>query len=96
MKQWIATAVVACVLFGPAGVEAAEKFQKLSGTQIQAKLAGMEVSDDVHWRDRYERNGGLTSQSMGRKRTGRPWLGPQVARCCTQPIDKRSKDFRPR
>ena len=74
MKQWIATGIVAGVLFGPAGVEAAEKFQKLSGTQIQARLAGMEVSDDVHWRDRYERNGGLTSQSMGRKRTGKWWV----------------------
>ena len=31
----------------------------------------MEMSDDVHWRDRYERNGTITSDSMGRKRTGK-------------------------
>jgi len=50
---------------------AEEKFQKLTGAQIRAKIAGMEVSDDVHWRDFYERSGKLTSSSMGRKRTGK-------------------------
>jgi hypothetical protein len=48
-----------------------EKFQKLSGAQIRAKIAGMELTDEVHWREFYERNGTVTSSSMGRKRTGK-------------------------
>ncbi len=47
------------------------KFQKLTAGQIRAKLAGMELTDNVHWRDLYQRNGTIMSTSMGRKRTGR-------------------------
>ncbi|MBX9823885.1 MAG: hypothetical protein K2Y27_02715 [Xanthobacteraceae bacterium] len=50
---------------------AAEKFRRLTGAQIQARFAGMELSDGVHWRDRYARDGTLTSQSMGRPRSGK-------------------------
>src|SRR5215813_9775316 len=50
-----------------------EKFQKLTGGQIRAKLADMELTDNVHWRDLYQRNGTVMSSSMGRKRTGK-WL----------------------
>lgn len=50
---------------------AEEKFQKLTGGQIRAKLAGMELTDNVHWRDLYQRNGTATSTSMGRRRTGK-------------------------
>jgi hypothetical protein len=46
-------------------------FQKLSGGQIRAKVAGMELSDGVHWRDVYERNGTVSSMSMGSKRSGK-------------------------
>jgi hypothetical protein len=31
----------------------------------------MEVSDEVHWRDFYDRTGRVTSSSMGHKRTGK-------------------------
>ena len=48
-----------------------EKFQKLTGGQIRAKLADMELTDNVHWRDLYQRNGTMMSTSMGRKRTGK-------------------------
>ena len=48
-----------------------EKFQKLTAGQIRARLAGMELTDNVHWRDLYQRNGTVTSTSMGRKRTGK-------------------------
>jgi hypothetical protein len=48
-----------------------EKFQKLTGGQIRAKLAGMELTDNVHWRDLYQRNGTVMSTSMGHKRTGK-------------------------
>src|SRR5947209_19048176 len=30
------------------------KFQKLTAGQIRAKLAGMELTDNVHWRDLYQ------------------------------------------
>jgi hypothetical protein len=52
---------------------AEQKFQKLTGAQIRAKFSGMELSDEVHWYDLYEKNGTLLSSSMGRKRTGRWW-----------------------
>jgi len=48
-----------------------EKPQKLIGGQIRAKLADMELTDNVHWRDLYERNGTVMSTSVGRKRTGK-------------------------
>jgi hypothetical protein len=64
------TVIIAFVAWcSAAGAE--EKFQKLSGAQIRAKIAGMEVTDEVHWRDLYERGGKVTSTSMGRKRTGK-------------------------
>jgi hypothetical protein len=56
-----------------ASATAEEKFQKLTGGQIRGKLGGMELTDNVHWRDLYQRNGTVMSTSMGRKRTGK-WL----------------------
>src|ERR1700687_6027976 len=53
------------------GAPAAEKFQKLSGSQIRAKLAGMEITDEVHWADVYGADGTLTTFSMGRKSIGK-------------------------
>ncbi len=50
---------------------AAETFRRLSGPQIQARFAGMDMSDGVHWRDSYARDGTLQSQSMGKKRSGK-------------------------
>lgn len=50
---------------------AADKFQKLTGSQIRAKLAGMEITDEVHWGDVFGRSGILTSYSMGRKTVGK-------------------------
>jgi hypothetical protein len=50
---------------------AAEKFQKLSGSQIRARFAGMEMTDGTHWADVYLANGALTTYSMGRKTIGK-------------------------
>src|SRR6516225_1611158 len=63
----------ACLAVATLGADAAaeEKFQKLTGGQIRAKLGGMELTDNVHWRDLYQRNGTVMSTSMGRKRAGR-------------------------
>ena len=64
-------AIAGAVTGWPLTAGAAEKLQKLSGSQIQAKFAGMEVTDDVHWADVYERGGTLRSFSMGRKSVGK-------------------------
>jgi hypothetical protein len=50
---------------------AAEKFQKLSGSQIRARFAGMEMTDETHWADVFLTNGALTTYSMGRKTSGK-------------------------
>jgi hypothetical protein len=63
-------ALVAIAIFG-SGTAAQEKLQKLSGSQIRARLAGMDFTDEVHWRDSFERGGKVASTSMGRKRTGK-------------------------
>jgi hypothetical protein len=46
----------------------AEKLQRLSGAQIRAKFAGMQLTDEVHWRFVYDREGTLRSYSMGTKK----------------------------
>ena len=73
MKTRIALVTIAVlgVAIFAASAPAEEKFQKLSGAQIRAKIAGMELTDEVHWREFYARNGTVTSSSMGRKRTGK-------------------------
>jgi hypothetical protein len=64
------TVIIALAAWASAAA-AEEKFQKLAGGQIRAKVAGMEISDEVHWREVYDRSGRVTSMSMGRKRTGK-------------------------
>jgi hypothetical protein len=63
--------MVAGVLILAATAPAAETFRKLSGPQARAKLAGMELTDDVHWREAYRRDGSSMSRSIGRARTGK-------------------------
>jgi hypothetical protein len=50
---------------------AAEGFRKLSGPQIRAKLSGKEVTDQVHYREVYERDGTFRSYLMGSKKRGK-------------------------
>ena len=75
MKERLCIIGHACLAVATLGASAAaeEKFQKPKGGQIRAKLAGMELTDNVHWRDFYQRDGTVMSTSMGRKRTGK-WL----------------------
>ncbi|WGS17370.1 MULTISPECIES: hypothetical protein [unclassified Bradyrhizobium] len=54
-----------------AGFVAAEGLKKLSGAQIRAKLSGKEVTDEVHYRDVYERDGTFRSYAMGSKKRGK-------------------------
>src|SRR5213595_993933 len=54
-------------------VAAEQKLQKLTAAQIQAKFPGMELTDEAHWGEIFERNGTLTITSMGHKSAGN-WL----------------------
>ena len=62
-----------CALFATCDTLAVEQFRRISGPQIWAKFSGMEMSDEVHWRDAYQRDGSFKSRSMGRTRMGK-WL----------------------
>jgi hypothetical protein len=72
MKRHIAIALscLSAVAIGTAA-QAEDKFQKLSGAQIQAKFAGMEMTDEVHWGDVFQRNGTLITTEMGHKTNGK-------------------------
>ena len=73
MRSGLGTATMAVVVVAALASSAAaeDKLQKLSAGQIRGKIAGMELTDEVHWRELYERSGAVTSNSMGRKRTGK-------------------------
>jgi hypothetical protein len=73
MREWVtmvAAITIGSVLFEISPV-AAENVQKLSGAQIRSKFAGMQLTDEVHWRDVYDRDGRLRSYSMGTKKVGK-------------------------
>jgi hypothetical protein len=53
-------AIVACALLAAAAATpAAEAFKKLSGPQIRTRVAGMNLTDEVHWSESYRRDGQL-------------------------------------
>ena len=56
-----------------AGFVAAASLQRLSGAQIRAKFGGMQLTDEVHYRLVYERDGTLRSVAMGVKKRGK-WV----------------------
>jgi len=65
----LAALVLVCACF-KTGTVAAENSGKLSGPQIREKFAGMQLTDEVHWRDVYDRDGTLRSYMFGRKKVG--------------------------
>jgi hypothetical protein len=73
MKELVT--ILAAVAVGSVSFEispaVAESAKKLSGAQIHAKFAGMQLTDEVHFRDVYERDGTLRSYSMGTKKVGK-------------------------
>jgi len=71
-KQVTAAMIVTLggVAFEP-NATAQQNFQKLTGAQIQAKFLGMELTDEAHWGEIFERNGTLTITSMGHKSVGK-------------------------
>jgi hypothetical protein len=69
--QWLRIAAVLLGIAVPSSVCAAEKFQKISGSQISARLGGMEITDEIHSADVFQAGGNLVSYAMGRKTAGR-------------------------
>jgi hypothetical protein len=72
-KKQLATATTALLgvfAFQPSAA-AEQKFQKLTGAQIQARFPGMELTDEAHWGEIFERNGTLALTSMGHKSSGK-------------------------
>jgi hypothetical protein len=68
-KLWkIIAAATAASISVDVSAATAENLQKLSGVQIRAKLTGMQLTDEVHWRCVYDRDGTLRSYSMGTRR----------------------------
>ena len=74
MNTVFTTRIAAAGLLGVSpfetGLAAEEKFRRLSGAQIQPAFAGIELTDEVHWRE-VDRNGTLTTYELGRKRVGK-------------------------
>src|SRR5215813_7209663 len=70
MKICMAASALVVVAIAPV-VKAEQKFQKLTGAQIDAKFTGMELTDESHWGEVFGRNGTLTIDSMGHKSIGK-------------------------
>jgi hypothetical protein len=68
----LATGIGSCVVLD-AGFVAAENLRKLSGPQIRSKFPGMQLTDEVHYRLVYERDGTLRSFALGVKKRGK-WV----------------------
>ena len=68
----LVAATLGCISI-QASTVAAENSRKLSGSQIRAKLSGMQLTDEVHWRDVYDLDGTLRSYSDGKKKVGK-WV----------------------
>ncbi|MDB5504727.1 MAG: hypothetical protein JWR89_4629 [Tardiphaga sp.] len=63
--------ILMILVFAASSSARADTFRKLAGGQIASKLGGMEFTDEVHWREVYERGGALRSYDMGKNRVGR-------------------------
>ena len=50
---------------------AAENQRKLSGSQIRERFTGKQLTDEVHFRDVYDRDGALRSYSDGKMKAGK-------------------------
>ncbi|MGX9983183.1 lipocalin family protein [Methylobacterium fujisawaense] len=84
------TIAMALAVVGSSVATAAEPFRRLPGRALAERLAGRELTDDVHWAYGFERGGRLRAVSMGTLRTG-SWRvrgdelcldgGPNGARC---------------
>lgn len=52
---------------------AADNFRKLKDAEIKSRLAGMEITDGVHWAEQYMRDGTYKAFHLGKPSKGK-WL----------------------
>jgi len=71
MKMGAIAGSILCAVAAGGHAQAEQKFRRLTGAQIQAKFGGMELTDEAHWGQVFERNGTLTITSMGHKSIGK-------------------------
>src|SRR5215472_13245355 len=67
----LAAATIGSIVVGVSGALA--EGSGLSGVQIRTRFAGMQLTDEVHYRFAYDRDGTLRSYAMGVKKVGR-WV----------------------
>ena len=69
-KTWLALLFLGAIVFS-ATATAGPQFRKLAGKQIAAEIAGMELTDQSHWGEVFERDGTLIITSMGHRSLGK-------------------------
>ena len=80
MKKLLVVVAAVASISVEVGAVAAENAQKLSGAQIRAKFTEMQLTDEVHFRDVYDRDGTLRSYSDGKGKVGK-WIFKKVELC---------------
>lgn len=63
-----------------AQAQAADTFRKLKDSEIRARLAGMEVTDGVHWAEQFMRDGTYRAFHMGKPSKGK-WYAKDGELC---------------
>lgn len=69
-RSVLGLAAAALALSPAAYLQAAEHFQRLTGSQIKARLAGMEFTDEVHSAYVFGRDGRTSFVTLGKRGTG--------------------------
>ena len=74
--QVLTMALIAAVAVGGAvsWTGAEERFRKLTPGQIKTRLAGMEITDGVHWAEQYMRDGTFKAFHMGKASKGKWYI----------------------
>jgi hypothetical protein len=75
----LVAAALGSILFSVSPI-AAENSRKLSGNQIRERFTGKQLTDEVHFRDVYDRDGTLRSYSDGKMTVGK-WTIEKDALC---------------
>ena len=73
---WVFTATMAVAPI----TDAADTFRKLGDAEIKAKLAGIEITDDIHRTEQYMRDGSFKSWFMSQQRKGK-WRAEKGQLC---------------
>jgi hypothetical protein len=72
---------------------AADTFRKLKDAEIKARLAGMEITDGVHWAEQYMRDGTYKAFHLGKPSKGK-WFVRDGELCLDEGKGKGEPDCR--